>query len=110
MHACRHFWGAAVPSRIGTRYAARSKPAAGGAASTCGPYGATSLRWLRALLDHDIEVHGPVVVCPGINDGTALEGTLAGLLDRLDALDATLVVESPPGRGTTVRAELPCES
>ena len=27
--------------------------------------GATSLRWLRALLDHGIEVHGQVVVCPG---------------------------------------------
>ena len=31
--------------------------------------GATSLRWLRALLDHGIEVHGQVVVCPGVNDG-----------------------------------------
>ncbi|MDF2733209.1 MAG: hypothetical protein K0S92_1847, partial [Desertimonas sp.] len=28
--------------------------------------GATSLRWLRALLDHGIEVRGQVVVCPGI--------------------------------------------
>src|ERR1700738_83555 len=28
--------------------------------------GATSLRWLRALLDHGIEIHGQVVVCaPG---------------------------------------------
>ena len=27
--------------------------------------GATSLRWLRALLDHGVEVHGQVVVCPG---------------------------------------------
>ena len=27
--------------------------------------GAISLRWLRALLDHGIEVHGQVVVCPG---------------------------------------------
>src|SRR5437763_3833044 len=31
--------------------------------------GATSLRWLSALLDAGIEVHGQVVVCPGINDG-----------------------------------------
>ena len=29
--------------------------------------GATSLRWLRALLDHDIEVHGQVVVCPDVS-------------------------------------------
>ncbi len=31
--------------------------------------GATSLRWLELLLDAGIEVHGQVVVCPGINDG-----------------------------------------
>jgi signal transduction histidine kinase len=35
---------------------------------------------------------------------------LAGLRDRLEALDALLVVESVPGRGTTVRAEIPCGS
>jgi NifB/MoaA-like Fe-S oxidoreductase len=43
--------------------------------------GATSLRWLRALLDHGVEVHGQVVVCPGVNDGAVLEDTLAGVLD-----------------------------
>jgi signal transduction histidine kinase len=35
---------------------------------------------------------------------------LAGLHDRLEALDATLAVESDPGQGTTIRAEFPCES
>ena len=44
--------------------------------------GATSLRWLRALLDGGIEVHGQIVVCPGKNDGAVLEDTLAGMLDR----------------------------
>ena len=39
--------------------------------------GGTSLRWLRALLDHDITVHGQVVVCPGVNDGAVLDDTLA---------------------------------
>src|SRR5438477_4350281 len=43
--------------------------------------GAMSLRWLRALLEHGIEVHGQVVVCPGINDGAVLDDTLAGVLD-----------------------------
>ena len=33
---------------------------------------------------------------------------LSGLKDRVEALDGALEVESPPGRGTTVRAELPC--
>lgn len=53
--------------------------------------GATSLRWLRALLDHDIEVHGQVVVCPGRNDGRALDETFAEVLDRYSEL-ATLSV------------------
>ena len=30
------------------------------------PRGGMSLRWLRALLDHDITVHGQIVVCPGV--------------------------------------------
>src|SRR5580692_879935 len=46
------------------------------------PRGATSLRWLRALLDGGIEVHGQVVVCPGVNDADALETTLAGVVDQ----------------------------
>jgi putative radical SAM enzyme (TIGR03279 family) len=54
--------------------------------------GATSLRWLRALLDHGIEVHGQVVVCPGQNDGAILEDTLAGVLDRFPELASLAVV------------------
>jgi len=48
--------------------------------------GAVSLRWLTALLDGGIEVHGQVVVCPGKNDGDVLEDTLAGVLDRYPSL------------------------
>src|SRR5208283_6226734 len=50
------------------------------------PKGATSLRWLKVLLEGGIEVHGQVVVCPGLNDGPALEDTLAGILDVYPAL------------------------
>jgi putative radical SAM enzyme (TIGR03279 family) len=50
------------------------------------PKGATSLRWLSVLLDGGIEVHGQVVVCPGVNDGAVLEDTLAGILDRFPRL------------------------
>jgi putative radical SAM enzyme (TIGR03279 family) len=46
------------------------------------PRGGMSLRWLRALLDHGITVHGQVVVCPGVNDGSILDDTLAGVLDQ----------------------------
>ena len=54
--------------------------------------GATSLRWLRALLDHGIGVHGQVVVCPGVNDGGVLEDTLCGVLDRFPELASLCVV------------------
>src|SRR5436309_8451490 len=54
--------------------------------------GATSLRWLELLLDAGIEVHGQVVVCPGINDGAVLDDTLLGVLDRFPALSTVGVV------------------
>ncbi|MET0461406.1 MAG: DUF512 domain-containing protein, partial [Ilumatobacteraceae bacterium] len=56
------------------------------------PRGATSLRWLRALLDHGIQVRGQLVVCPGINDGRALDDTLAGILDEYPELTSVAVV------------------
>lgn len=54
--------------------------------------GAMSLRWLRALLDHGIEVRGQVVVCPGVNDGDVLDDTLAGVLDRYPELASVALV------------------
>jgi NifB/MoaA-like Fe-S oxidoreductase len=54
--------------------------------------GATSLRWLRALLDNNIDVHGQVVVCPGINDGAVLDDTLAGVLDQYPELASLCIV------------------
>src|ERR671911_204566 len=54
--------------------------------------GATSLRWLGALLDAGIEVHGQVVVCPDINDGAVLDDTLLGVLDRFPRLATIGVV------------------
>jgi len=63
--------------------------------------GATSLRWLRALLDHGIEVHGQVVVCPGQNDGAVLERTLAGVLDRFPELATVACVPLGVSRHST---------
>ncbi|MFV0306358.1 MAG: DUF512 domain-containing protein [Desertimonas sp.] len=56
------------------------------------PRGATSLRWMRALLDHGIEVRGQIVVCPGVNDGAVLDDTLAGVLDEYPELATVAVV------------------
>jgi PAS domain S-box-containing protein len=41
-----------------------------------------------------------------VNGGSGLRG----LRDRIEALDGDLLVDSPPGRGTVVRAELPVRS
>lgn len=44
----------------------------------------------------------------GVGGADARSGSgLAGLADRIAALDGTLEIDSPPGRGTTVRVELP---
>jgi len=66
--------------------------------------GAMSLRWLRAMLDHGIEIHGQIVVCPGVNDGAVLDDTLAGVLDEYPELATVAVVplgvsdHAPAGR------------
>ncbi len=54
--------------------------------------GATSLRWLELLLDAGVEIHGQVVVCPGINDGGVLDDTMLGVLDRFPRLATVGVV------------------
>jgi signal transduction histidine kinase len=46
----------------------------------------------------------------GIGGATAAGGSgLRGLADRVEALGGRFTVSSPPGRGTTLRAEIPCE-
>ncbi len=56
------------------------------------PRGGMSLRWLRALLDHGIEVRGQIVLCPGVNDGEVFERTMAGVLDQFPELHSVAVV------------------
>jgi signal transduction histidine kinase len=57
---------------------------------------------------------GNVVVLEVVDDGIGGAGAgggsgLRGLADRVEALGGRLTVSSPPGRGTTLRAELPCK-
>ncbi|MEZ5234778.1 MAG: DUF512 domain-containing protein [Acidimicrobiales bacterium] len=54
--------------------------------------GATSLRWLRLLLDHGVTVHGQLVICPGLNDGAVLQDTLCGIADQYPELATVAVV------------------
>jgi putative radical SAM enzyme (TIGR03279 family) len=77
------------------------------------PRGAMSLRWLRALLDHGIEVRGQIVVCPGVNDGDVLDHTLAGILDRYPELESVAVVPLGLSRFNTepaMRLHTPAEA
>jgi len=69
--------------------------------------GATSLRWLRALLDHGIEVHGQIVVCPDRNNGSILDDTLAGVLDQFPDLASICVVPLGISRFNTEPAMRP---
>ncbi|MDA8275545.1 MAG: DUF512 domain-containing protein [Actinomycetota bacterium] len=75
--------------------------------------GATSLRWLTALLDAGIEVHGQVVVCPGVNDGAVLEDTFAGVLDAYPRLATVACVPVGVSRYSTepsMRPHTPAEA
>jgi putative radical SAM enzyme (TIGR03279 family) len=74
--------------------------------------GATSLRWLSALLDAGITVHGQVVLCPGINNGAALEQTLAETITRYSSLATLGIVPlglllAGPSPGCNRTAHLP---
>jgi putative radical SAM enzyme (TIGR03279 family) len=56
------------------------------------PRGATSLRWLRALLDSGIVVHGQIVLCPAVNGGDVLERTLAEIVGRYNGIESVGIV------------------
>ena len=56
------------------------------------PRGATSLRWLKELLRSGIEVHGQLVVCPGVNDGARLESTLHDVVSLYPELTSIALV------------------
>ena len=68
------------------------------------PRGGMSLRWLRALLDHGIDVRGQVVLCPGVNDGVVFERTMAGILDQYPELESVAVVPLGLSRFSTESA------
>ncbi|HEX4218920.1 MAG TPA: DUF512 domain-containing protein [Acidimicrobiales bacterium] len=69
--------------------------------------GATSLRWLSALLEAGIEVHGQIVVCPDRNDGDILDDTLAGVLDRYPTMATVACVPLGVSRFSTEGAMRP---
>jgi len=54
--------------------------------------GGVSLRWLRQLLNHGIDVRAQIVLCPGVNNGSVLDETLGTLLEEMPELSSIAVV------------------
>ena len=54
--------------------------------------GGFSLRWMKVLLDNDIQIRAQIVLCPGVNDGDILNSTLAGLLEQYPTLESIAIV------------------
>ena len=72
---------------------------------------ASATEVLGVVLDQDEGTLRVTVQDSGVGGAQIAPGSgLAGLRDRLDALDATLAIDSPAGGGTTVRADFPCAS
>ena len=44
------------------------------------------------MLDRGVEIHGQIVLCPGLNDGPVLDDTLAGIADEYPELADVAVV------------------
>jgi len=60
----------------------------------------------------ELDVDGDQLTLEISDDGvggarSSTDSGLAGLCDRIEALDGELIVDSPPGAGTTVRAQIP---
>ena len=54
--------------------------------------GGFSLRWVRLMLDNDINIRAQIVLCPGVNDGEILDSTLCGLLEQFPELESIAIV------------------
>jgi signal transduction histidine kinase len=64
---------------------------------------------VRLVALREVDVLVVEVLDDGIGGAAAGGGSgLRGLADRVEALGGRLTVSSPPGRGTTLRAEIPC--
>jgi putative radical SAM enzyme (TIGR03279 family) len=54
--------------------------------------GGFSLRWMKVLLENDINIRAQIVLCPGVNDGEILDATLGSLLEECPQLESIAIV------------------
>ena len=81
-----------------------SRPAASNAAHSTRISESVSVRVARSNGRAVVEV-----VDDGVGGADPTVGSgLRGLTDRIEALDGRLRIVSPVGKGTTIRAEIPC--
>ena len=64
------------------------------------------LEALAKILEEGLQVHLQVVVCPGINDGDALQRTMQDVMDRYPAASVALVPLGLTSRAPELSAEL----
>jgi PAS domain S-box-containing protein len=105
----------AVPARVASVPAERLPPAVESAAYFVFSEGLTNVARhapAATLVQIDVARRDSRLVVEVRDDGDGgadpAGGGLRGLADRLAALDGRLDVSSPPGGGTTLRAEVPC--
>jgi signal transduction histidine kinase len=64
---------------------------------------------VRVIASYDQQTLTVEVADDGIGGASTTGGSgLRGLADRIEALGGRFTVSSPPGRGTTLRAQIPC--
>jgi signal transduction histidine kinase len=96
-----------LPRRAGPAIEAIAYFVVAEALTNVAKHSGASRAWLTASLE------GPDLVVEVLDDGhggaNPHGGGLSGLRDRVRAVDGLLTLTSPPGGGTTLRVELPCE-
>ncbi|HET8743951.1 MAG TPA: histidine kinase [Gaiella sp.] len=98
---------AALPGRLPHQVEAAAYFVASEALANAAKHSHATEARIRARVERGVvlvEIADDGIGGAGTGSGTGLHG----LADRVEALGGRLTLSSPPGRGTTIRAEIPC--